>query len=158
MHLWRLSRGLWNLKINPYFSKLNTIQYFWNRRTQYGVYLECISYLPRLITKYPGVQGAGWLDIHFIVGTSCERAAPLAEKKAGRAASRTEKSDKPAQWTPCISWFGQLNNNNNYKKIYNYISVIFLWKNARWEADFRNRFIYMYNAVWLAILFPWKQN
>jgi hypothetical protein len=29
-----------------------------------------------------GVQSAGWLDIHFTVGTSCERAAPLAEKNA----------------------------------------------------------------------------
>jgi hypothetical protein len=28
----------------------------------------------------PGVQSAGWLDIHFTVGISCERAAPLAEK------------------------------------------------------------------------------
>jgi hypothetical protein len=28
----------------------------------------------------PGVQSAGWLDIHFTVGTCCERAAPLAEK------------------------------------------------------------------------------
>jgi hypothetical protein len=26
-----------------------------------------------------GVQSAGWLDIHFTVGTSCERAVPLAE-------------------------------------------------------------------------------
>jgi hypothetical protein len=33
----------------------------------------------------------------FIVGTSCERAAPLAEEKCRRAASRTEKSDKLAQ-------------------------------------------------------------
>jgi hypothetical protein len=29
-----------------------------------------------------GVQSAGWLDIHFTVGTSCERAAPLAEENA----------------------------------------------------------------------------
>jgi hypothetical protein len=27
-----------------------------------------------------GVQSAGWLDIHFTAGASCERAAPLAEK------------------------------------------------------------------------------
>jgi hypothetical protein len=30
-----------------------------------------------------GVQSAGWLDIHFTVGTSCERAAPLAEENVG---------------------------------------------------------------------------
>jgi hypothetical protein len=29
-----------------------------------------------------GVQSAGWSGIHFSVGTSCERAAPLAEKNA----------------------------------------------------------------------------
>jgi hypothetical protein len=29
-----------------------------------------------------GVQSAGWLDIHFTVATSCERAAPLAEKNS----------------------------------------------------------------------------
>jgi hypothetical protein len=29
-----------------------------------------------------GVQSAGWLDIRFTVGTSCERAAPLGEKHA----------------------------------------------------------------------------
>jgi hypothetical protein len=29
-----------------------------------------------------GVQSAGLLDIHVTVGTSCERAAPLAEKNA----------------------------------------------------------------------------
>jgi hypothetical protein len=28
------------------------------------------------------VQSAGWLNIQFAVGTSCERAAPLAEKNA----------------------------------------------------------------------------
>jgi hypothetical protein len=28
------------------------------------------------------VQNAGWLDIHFTVGISCERAAPLAEQNA----------------------------------------------------------------------------
>jgi hypothetical protein len=37
-----------------------------------------------------GVQSEGWMDIHLTFGTSCERAAPLAEK-----------SGKPAQWTPC---------------------------------------------------------
>jgi hypothetical protein len=30
----------------------------------------------------PGVQSVGWLDIHFTVGISYERAAPLAEKNA----------------------------------------------------------------------------
>jgi hypothetical protein len=30
----------------------------------------------------PVVQSAGWWDIHFTVGTSYERAAPLAEKNA----------------------------------------------------------------------------
>jgi hypothetical protein len=29
-----------------------------------------------------GVQSAGWLDIQFTVGTSYERAEPLAEKNA----------------------------------------------------------------------------
>jgi hypothetical protein len=31
-----------------------------------------------LLLLIPGVQSAGWLDIHFTVGTICERAAPLA--------------------------------------------------------------------------------
>jgi hypothetical protein len=35
-----------------------------------------------IIFNISGVQSAGWLDIHFTVGTSCERAAPLAEKNA----------------------------------------------------------------------------
>jgi hypothetical protein len=33
-------------------------------------------------TFISGAQSAGLLDIHFTVGTSCERAAPLAEKNA----------------------------------------------------------------------------
>jgi hypothetical protein len=32
-----------------------------------------------LLSVISGVQSAGRLDIHFTVGTSCERTAPLAE-------------------------------------------------------------------------------
>jgi hypothetical protein len=34
------------------------------------------------ILELPGVQSAGWLDIHFTVVISCERAASLAEKNS----------------------------------------------------------------------------
>jgi hypothetical protein len=34
------------------------------------------------ISQISDVQSAGWLDIYFTVGTSCESAAPLAEKNA----------------------------------------------------------------------------
>jgi hypothetical protein len=77
----------------------------------------------------PGVHRAGWFDIHFTVGTSSERAAPLAEKngaarlhvlrslispwrhfsrQVGQAALSQEiqtvkwKSNQPALWTPYI--------------------------------------------------------
>jgi hypothetical protein len=40
----------------------------------------------------PGVQSAGWLDIHFTVGTSCERAAPLAEVRSAQP-TRTYVTD-----------------------------------------------------------------
>jgi hypothetical protein len=43
------------------------------------------------------VQCAGCLDIHFTVGMSCERAAPLAEKNAAARHHVAKKSDKPAQ-------------------------------------------------------------
>jgi hypothetical protein len=33
------------------------------------------------------VQSAGWLDIHFTVGTSYERAVPLADKNAAAGLS-----------------------------------------------------------------------
>jgi hypothetical protein len=39
------------------------------------------------------VQNADWLDIHLTVGSL---------EKCRRTALRTEKADKPAQWTPCI--------------------------------------------------------
>jgi hypothetical protein len=35
----------------------------------------------------PGVQSAGYLDIHFTFGTSYERAAPLAEKNSAAGLS-----------------------------------------------------------------------
>jgi hypothetical protein len=40
------------------------------------------------------IQSSGWLDIHFTVGISCERAAPLAKKNVTREALPTEKFDK----------------------------------------------------------------
>jgi hypothetical protein len=48
------------------------------------------------------VKSAGWLGIHFTIGTSCERAAPLAEKNAAAQRHVLRSPDKPAQWTLCI--------------------------------------------------------
>jgi hypothetical protein len=48
-------------------------------------FLRCLELsFPTLIFSVilSGVQSAGWFDIHFTVGTFCERAAPLAEKNA----------------------------------------------------------------------------
>jgi hypothetical protein len=57
--------------------------------------LKCMGELKPC--PYIGCSERRLIDILFTVGTSCERAAPLAEKKCRRAAPRTEKSDKPAQ-------------------------------------------------------------
>jgi hypothetical protein len=50
-----------------------------------------------------GVQSAGWLAIHFTVGISCERAAPLAEKNTAARHHVLRSLINPAQWTPYIT-------------------------------------------------------
>jgi hypothetical protein len=49
--------------------------------TLYSLHFHCFYIF------VPGVQSAGCLDIHFTVGTSYERAAPLAEKNAAAGLS-----------------------------------------------------------------------
>jgi hypothetical protein len=41
-----------------------------------------VHFIKILYSVLPGVQSAGCLDIHFTVGISCKRAAPLAKKNA----------------------------------------------------------------------------
>jgi hypothetical protein len=63
-----------------------------------GKYASNFNLLPFKARWYiSGVQYAGCWDIRFTVGTSCERAPPLAEKNAAPAAPRTETFDKPVQ-------------------------------------------------------------
>jgi hypothetical protein len=64
----RSRRGLWPFGKKKYVP--------WPRSI---LFVQIILWKPVYVS---GVQSAGWLDIHFTAGISCERAASLAEKNA----------------------------------------------------------------------------
>jgi hypothetical protein len=73
---------MWHFTSIPlYFSYSVFTNFHENPRNELKVSIV-IVWVKTLCSLVSDVQSAGWLNIQFTVGTSCERAAPLAEKNA----------------------------------------------------------------------------